>query len=71
MATYPWFGGLVLNDLYSAAEFLDVASYANVTRWAKEIAARPAVQRGQKVNKPWGSDEDKGILERHSASDLD
>ncbi len=71
MATYPWFGGLVLNDLYSAAEFLDVASYANVTRWAKEIAARPAVQRGQKVNKPWGSDEDKGILERHKASDLD
>lgn len=71
MATYPWFGGLVLNDLYSAAEFLDVASYAHVTRWAKEIAARPAVQRGQRVNKPWGSDEDKGILERHSASDLD
>jgi GST-like protein len=71
MATYPWFGGLVLNDLYSAAEFLDVASYANVTRWAKEIAARPAVQRGQKVNKPWGSDEDKGVLERHKASDLD
>jgi GST-like protein len=71
MATYPWFGGLVLNDLYSAAEFLDVASYAHVTRWAKEIAARPAVQRGQRVNKPWGSDEDKGILERHKASDLD
>jgi GST-like protein len=71
MATYPWFGGLVLNDLYSAAEFLDVASYAHVTRWAKEIAARPAVQRGQRVNKPWGSDEDKGVLERHKASDLD
>jgi GST-like protein len=71
MATYPWFGGLVLNDLYSAAEFLDVASYAHVTRWAKEIAARPAVQRGQRVNKTWGSDEDKGVLERHKASDLD
>jgi GSH-dependent disulfide-bond oxidoreductase len=70
IATYPWYGYLVLNDAYDAAEFLDVASYQHVARWAKEIEARPAVQRGRRVNRTWGP-EDERVPERHDASDLD
>lgn len=71
MATYPWYGVLTIDELYSAQEFLDVASYKNVIRWANEIKARPAVQRGSRVNNTWGGTSVKGIAERHSASDLD
>jgi GST-like protein len=68
MATFPWYGGLVMGLLYGAAEFLDVKSYTNVVRWAGEISERPAVKRGARVNKPWGDD---GLKERHGAADLD
>ncbi len=67
MATYPWYGQLVLTGLYDAKEFLDVESYTNVVRWAKEIHARPAVRRGRRVNRPGKS----GVAERHGANDLD
>jgi GST-like protein len=70
MANYAWYGALVLHNIYEAAEFLEVSSYSHVTRWAKEIEKRPAVQRGRRVNKAWG-DEDQRVPERHSASDLD
>jgi GST-like protein len=70
IATFPWYGALVQNLVYEAAEFLDVASYKNVNRWADDIAARPAVIRGKMVNKSWG-DEDKQLRERHDASDFD
>jgi GST-like protein len=70
MATYPWYGGMVLGKLYDAAEFLDVVSYTNVVRWANEIRERPAVKRGQRVNKAWGPEESR-VPERHSSSDLD
>ncbi len=69
MATYAWYGNLVLNNTYDAAEFLDVASYTNVARWAKEIEARPAVDRGRRVNRAWGPEETR-VVERHSASDI-
>lgn len=69
MAIWPWYGGLVLGRLYDAAEFLSVNDYKHVLRWAKEIEARPAVKRGQVVNKVWGEGEQ--LAERHSASDLD
>ena len=70
IATYPWYGACVLHNIYSAAEFLDVESYRHVIRWAKEIEARPAVERGRRVNRPWGPEETR-VLERHSASDFD
>jgi GSH-dependent disulfide-bond oxidoreductase len=66
MAVYSWYGQLVLTGLYESREFLDVASYTNLTRWAAEVHARPAVRRGRKVNR----DSDSGIRERHHASDL-
>lgn len=70
IANYPWYGVLVEGHLYNAAEFLDVESYTNVKRWADEIRERPAVQRGRKVNRVWG-EENEQVKERHSASDLD
>ena len=69
IATYPWYGYLVLHNIYEASEFLDVASYKNVVRWAKEIEKRPAVLRGRRVNKTWGPDEEQ-LKERHSSKDF-
>ncbi len=69
MAIYPWYGGLVKGVLYDAAEFLDVKSYKNVLRWAEELSARPAVQRGRMVNRAWGEPHEQ-LLERHSAEDF-
>ena len=46
MATWPWYGALASGLLYDSAEFLQVQTYENLNRWAKQIAARPAVQRG-------------------------
>ncbi len=69
IATFPWYGGLVQHKLYEAGEFLDVSSYKHVVRWAAEIQDRPAVRRGQRVNKTWGPEELR-VPERHDASDL-
>ena len=69
MAIWPWYGGMVRGDLYNAAEFLSVHEYTHVKRWADEIAARPAVIRGRKVNRTWGKPEDQAP-ERHDAADL-
>ncbi|MDG1026093.1 MAG: glutathione-dependent disulfide-bond oxidoreductase [Gammaproteobacteria bacterium] len=70
MAVYPWYGAAVLHNIYDAAEFLDVTSYKNVVRWAKEIEERPAVKRGRRVNRTWGRKESR-LPERHDASDFD
>lgn len=70
IANYSWYGALVKHNIYEASEFLDVNSYTHVLRWANEIEARPAVQRGRRVNRPWGPEETQ-VVERHSASDFD
>lgn len=71
MAIWPWYGGVVLNVVYGAAEFLDAEnSYPNVLRWAKQMHERPAVRRGCIVNKGSG-EENERVTERHSASDFD
>ena len=70
IAIWPWYGSLVLGDLYDAAEFLDVASYIHVVRWAKQVADRPAVKRGRRVNRTWGPEEDQ-MAERHNDSDFE
>jgi GST-like protein len=69
MANYAWYGALVAHNIYEAAEFLDVGTYTHVLRWVKDIEARPAVQRGRRVNKSWGPEEER-LIERHSASDF-
>jgi len=70
IATYPWYGALALGKLYESGEFLDVESYVHVRRWANQIKERPAVRRGQRVNRVWG-EEALRVPERHRASDLD
>jgi len=70
IAIHAWYGALVMGKLYEAGEFLDVGSYTNVVRWTNEVQERPAVRRGQRVNRVWG-DEAKQLPERHDASDLD
>ena len=69
IAVFPWYGSLVIGELYAAQEFLDVASYKNVVRWANEIQDRPAVRRGQRVNRGWGPEELR-VPERHDRSDI-
>jgi GST-like protein len=70
IAVWSWYGQLVINNLYSASEFLAVHEYSHVQRWAQEIAKRPAVIRGTRVNRTWG-DEASQVPERHEAADLD
>ncbi|MEC7412671.1 MAG: glutathione binding-like protein, partial [Pseudomonadota bacterium] len=70
MANYAWYGALAQGKLYGSGEFLDVASYTHVIRWANEIEARPAVERGRRVNRPWGPEETR-VVERHSAKDFE
>lgn len=70
MANWPWYGQLVLGRLYDAAEFLQVEDYTHVMRWAKEIDARPAVQRGRMVNRTFGERHEQ-LHERHDASDFE
>lgn len=70
MAIWPWYGNLVLGNLYDAAEFLQVESYTHVLRWAKMLASREGVQRGRIVNRTWGETWEQ-VAERHCAADID
>jgi GST-like protein len=70
IATWPWYGNLVLGVLYEAKDFLQVDEYTNVQRWAKAILDRPAVQRGRIVNRTWGEPWEQ-LENRHSAADID
>ena len=70
IAVWPWYGALAKGQLYEAGQFLDVASYTHVVRWADQIAQRPAAKRGRMVNRTWGP-LDTQLHERHEASDFD
>ena len=70
MAVWPWYGSLVKNTVYEAAEFLEAHTFTNVLRWTNELAKRPAVQRGRMVNRAWGELSSQ-LHERHDASDFD
>jgi len=70
MAIWPWYGAMVKGVLYEAGEFLSVHEYRNVIRWADQLAARPAIQRGRMVNRAWGEPSSQ-LPERHDASDFD
>ena len=69
MAIFPWYGALVRNEVYEAAEFIQAHTYKNVQRWAEQLSQRPAVKRGRMVNKTWGEPEEQ-LHERHSAEDF-
>ena len=70
IAVWPWYGALALGHLYGAGEFLQVQEYTHVQRWAPDIAPRPAVKRGRRVNRVFG-DAAEQMPERHDASDFD
>ena len=71
IAIWPWYGGVALGRTYEGADvFLDAPTYKNLTRWARQIDARPAVRRGRIVNKANGPLEEQ-LHERHEASDFD
>ena len=70
MANWAWYGQLALGRLYDAGEFLQVQGYEHVQRWAQEIDARPAVQRGRMVNRTFGEPQEQ-LHERHDASDFE
>ena len=70
IAVWPWYGGLAKGWLYEAGEFLDVASYKNVQRWADAIGDRPAVKLGRMVNRVSGEPSSQ-LHERHEAADFE
>jgi len=71
IAIWPWYGGVVENAVYEAAEFLEAHTYTHLNRWVKEIGQREAVVRGKIVNRTWGNDLSLQLRERHDASDFD
>ncbi len=70
MAIWPWYGAVVANKVYEAAEFLEAHTYKHVLRWTEEVGQRPGVQRGRMVNRSWG-EPSKQLHERHDASDFE
>lgn len=70
MAIWPWYGALVENKVYSAAEFIDAPIYKNVIRWTEQLGKREAVKRGRMVNRAFGPLEEQ-LRERHDASDFE
>ncbi|WP_264752928.1 glutathione-dependent disulfide-bond oxidoreductase [Psychrobacter sp. ENNN9_III] len=70
IATWPWYGNLVLGNQYEAKDFLQVDDYTHVQRWARGILARPTVQRGRIVNRTSGEVWEQ-LENRHSAADID
>jgi GST-like protein len=72
IAIWPWYGALVLGQAYGdAATFLGTDQYTHVRRWVDQVAARPAVQRGRRVNRTPDEANPDYVRERHSAADLD
>ncbi|MEA1072213.1 glutathione-dependent disulfide-bond oxidoreductase [Sphingomonas sp. LY160] len=72
MAIWPWYGGVAEGAAYDgAAKFLGLAEYRHFNRWREEVAARPAVQRGRRVNRKPDEKNPDFVAERHSAADLD
>ena len=70
MAIWPWYGATAKGQMYEGGEFLSVHEYTHVLRWTDEVAQRPAVQRGRKVNRVTGALEEQ-LHERHDARDFD
>lgn len=71
IAIWPWYGQLALGSIYGDANvFLATHEYVHLLRWARQLAERPAVQRGRIVNKTSGEPHEQ-LHERHDASDFE
>ncbi len=72
IAIWPWYGAVALGQAYgTAATFLGLDEYAHVHRWIDQVARRPAVERGRRVNRNPDEKNPDFVRERHSAADLD
>ena len=72
MAIWPWYGAIAFGQAYgNAGIFLGTNQYRHFNRWVEEVATRPAVQRGRRVNRSPSETDPTLIRERHSAADLD
>ena len=72
IAIWPWYGAVALGQAYpGAATFLGLDQYRHFDRWLTQIADRPAVQRGRRVNRRPTDENPEFVWERHSAADLD
>lgn len=69
IAIFPWYGAVLKNHAYNAAEFLEAHTYTNLARWVDELHDRPPVRRGMMVNRPFGK-KSRQLLERHDATDF-
>ena len=66
IAIWPWYGAVMLGQAYdNAATFLSLADYTHVRRWVDQLAARPAVQRGRRINRRPTEDNPEFVAERH------
>ena len=66
IAIWAWYGTVMLGHAYDdAATFLGLADYKHVRRWVDKIAARPAVQRGRRINRRPTDDNPDFVAERH------
>lgn len=70
IAIFPWYGWLAKGWLYGGGEFLSVADYRNVQRWADVLLQRATIKRGTVVNRTYG-DPSTQLHERHDARDFD
>lgn len=70
IAIWPWYGALVANKVYEAAEFLQTQDYRHLVRWTEMVGERDAVKRGQMVNRTWGAPAGQ-LRERHDSSDFE
>ena len=72
IAIWPWYGAVALGQAYGdAARFLGTDDYTHVQRWIAQVAARPAVERGRRVNRTPDDENPDFTRERHAAADLD
>ena len=71
IAIWPWYGAVALGAAYpGAATFLALDEYRHVRRWIDQLALRPAVQRGRRINRKPTDENPEFVAERHSAEDL-
>ena len=72
IAIWPWYGAVMLGQAYGdASSFLGLAHYNHVRRWVDQVAVRPAVERGRRVNRRPSEANTDFRVERHAAADLD
>ena len=69
MAVWPWYGNVVLGNVYNAAEFLDAGSYK--TCCAGRRMSQPPGRQARTHRQPHQRPLNEQLHERHDARDFD